>query len=56
MNRINPAVVLRNHLAQHMIEDCANGNATEFEALLASLRRAFDAPADARHIAVSWSS
>jgi serine/tyrosine/threonine adenylyltransferase len=66
MNCVNPAVVLRNHLAQRVIEDCARGNATELERLLAALRRPFDAPADvdlaavpppdARHIAVSCSS
>jgi serine/tyrosine/threonine adenylyltransferase len=66
MNRVNPLVVLRNHLAQRVIEDCARGNATELERLLAALRRPFDAPAeashaavpppDARHIAVSCSS
>jgi serine/tyrosine/threonine adenylyltransferase len=66
MNRVNPLVVLRNHLAQHVIEDCARGNATELERLLAALRRPFETPAeaahaavpppDARHIAVSCSS
>jgi uncharacterized protein YdiU (UPF0061 family) len=66
MNRVNPMVVLRNHLAQRVIEDCAAGNSTELTALLASLRRPCDEPAhpahaavpppDARHIAVSCSS
>lgn len=66
MNCINPLVVLRNHLAQRVIEDCARGNATELERLLKALRRPFDTPAeaahaavpppDARHIAVSCSS
>ena len=66
MNRVNPLVVLRNHLAQRVIDDCAQGSTVELERLLASLRRPYEEPAqaahaavpppDARHIAVSCSS
>ncbi|MES0873399.1 protein adenylyltransferase SelO [Sinimarinibacterium thermocellulolyticum] len=66
MNRVNPQVVLRNHLAQRVIEDCERGNTTELEQLLAALRKPFDVPRraefaavpppDARHITVSCSS
>lgn len=42
MNRINPRVVLRNHLAQKVIEDCERGGNSELERLYAVLRRPWD--------------
>ncbi|MES2886791.1 MAG: YdiU family protein [Pseudomonadota bacterium] len=54
MNRVNPWVVLRNHLAESAIQSAQHGDFTEAEHLLKALRRPFDEdaaedlPADAR--------
>ena len=45
MRRVNPRVVLRNHLAETAIRRAADGNFAEVERLLAVLSRPFDEPA-----------
>ncbi len=67
MNRINPLIVLRNHLAQRAIEDAERGSGAEIANLLAALRDPYtvkagfehyaeEPPPEARHISVSCSS
>ncbi len=66
MNAVNPAVVLRNHLAETAIQRAQAGDFSEVERLLAVLRHPFDEPtraADAdfppdwaHHLEVSCSS
>jgi hypothetical protein len=67
MTRVNPAFVLRNHVAQRAIELAQAGDYGEVNALLEALRRPFDArpgeerfaeppPAGGRRVAVSCSS
>lgn len=67
MNRVNPKVVLRNHLAQKAIEDAERGHSGEIERLLTVLQRPFDEhpqfehyaaepPPESRHLEVSCSS
>jgi len=45
MRRVNPRVVLRNHLAETAIRRAAAGDFTEVERLLKVLARPFDDPA-----------
>ena len=45
MRRVNPRVVLRNHLAETAIRRAADGDFAEVERLLAVLSRPFDEPA-----------
>ncbi|UXH77208.1 protein adenylyltransferase SelO [Roseateles amylovorans] len=47
MNAVNPAVVLRNHLAETAIQRAQAGDFSEVERLLAVLRHPFDEPARA---------
>ncbi|MCU0620770.1 MAG: YdiU family protein, partial [Gemmatimonadales bacterium] len=67
MDRVNPRVVLRTHLAQRAVEAAERGEAGELEALLAVLRKPYDEPADverwalpapggAGHVSLSCSS
>lgn len=50
MRRVNPRVVLRNHLAQAAIEAAGQGDMGELRSLLHALQRPFDEhPRDARH-------
>lgn len=67
MDRVNPRFILRNHLAQHAIEQAEAGDCSEIERLLGILQRPFDdqpehaayaepPPDDSRSIRVSCSS
>lgn len=67
MSRINPKFVLRNHIAQAVIEEAQKGNFAEIDELLKVLQNPFDehsdkqrfntpAPEASRRIAVSCSS
>ncbi|HEY1089952.1 MAG TPA: YdiU family protein [Burkholderiaceae bacterium] len=47
MNRVNPAVVLRNHLAEGAIRQAQAGDFSEVQRLLAVLSQPFDDPAQA---------
>lgn len=47
MNAVNPAVVLRNHLAETAIRQAEAGDFSEVRRLLEVLRRPYDAPAQA---------
>lgn len=44
MNRVNPAVVLRNHLAESAIRQAQAGDFSEIQRLLKVLQRPYDAP------------
>ena len=67
MNRVNPSVVLRNHLAEAAIRQAQSGDFSEVQRLLKVLQNPFDEahettadadfpPAWAEHIEVSCSS
>ena len=47
MNAVNPAVVLRNHLAETAIRQAESGDFSEVRRLLEVLRRPYDEPAQA---------